>query len=360
MIYRVIGLMSGSSLDGLDIVYANITNVGQEWDYEIEHAVTIPFDMAWKKRLQNFNEHSIAEFLQLHTAFGRYIGNEVNKFIDTYSLHHKVHFIASHGHTVYHNPSENTTFQIGDGASIAAVTGLTTISDLRSIDVAYGGQGAPIVPIADQMLFKAYKYCLNIGGIANISIKTASGIAAFDVCAANQVLNFFVQQKGMDYDDKGQLASIGQYDDHVIQTLHDIPFFQQKGAKSLNNDFAKEYIIPKLNHLEVENALHTACKHIAYEIKAAILAYIPLESEQSELLVTGGGAHNDFLIQCIQEALQPLNITVVKSQDTIIDFKEALAMALIGVLRWREENNTLSSVTGATKDSIGGALWLAQ
>ncbi len=359
MIYKVIGLMSGSSLDGLDIVYTTITSTGQQWEYEIECAETIPYPGEWTGRLKAIRQNDIPAFLELHTAYGRYLGTLVNAFIDRHQLHHKVHFIASHGHTAYHNPAGQTTFQLGDGASIAAVTGLTTISDLRNMDVAYGGQGAPIIPVTDKLLFKDYKYCLNLGGIANISVKSADGtLQAFDICAANQVLNHFAQQQGLPYDNGGQAAATGIADEQVIRSLHAHPYFQEQGAKSLGNDFSQNVIIPALQHLSLSDALSTACRHIAYEIQQAVLLY-PVDAEPARMLVTGGGAHNNFLLTCIQELLEEFGVTLVKPDDKLVNFKEGLGMALSGILRWREEINTLSSVTGATNDSIGGAVWLA-
>lgn len=358
MIYKVIGLMSGSSLDGLDIVYATITSTAKNWEYQIEHATTVTYPDNWIAALKQFPQVSFPTYATLHTQYGHYIGQLINDFIEEYQLHHKVHFIASHGHTIFHAPQDHTSIQLGDGAAIAATTGITTISDLRNMDIAFKGQGAPIVPIADQLLFADYKYCLNIGGIANISIKEEQGIKAFDICAANQVLNFFSAQKGLLFDDKGSMASQGVLDESIIEQLHQLPFFNQTGAKSLNNDFAQDQIIPAFAQLTTEDALHNACHHIAYEIKQALVPYA--SETPSKILVTGGGAFNDFLMLCIKDALQPLNIEVIIPEAEIIQYKEALAMALIGILRWREETNVLSSVTGAHKDSIGGALWLAQ
>lgn len=358
MIYKVIGLMSGSSLDGLDIVYTTITNVGNNWEYEIEQAATVDYPDAWQEKLSSFKDCTLPEFLELHTAYGRYLGEEINQFITQHHLHHKVHFVVSHGHTVYHNPQNKTTFQLGDGAGIAATTGLTVIAGLRNMDMAYGGQGAPIVPIADQLLFGAYRYCLNLGGIANISIKTATGIVSSDICAANQVLNHFAQLEQLPFDNKGILAASGSLDGKALEQLQALPFFQQQGAKSLSNDFSQNEIIPLLEHLSPGDALHTACKHIAAEVKRTVLNY-PVAVAPTQVLVTGGGAHNDFLMESLRDVLHELKIELVKPDDEIINFKEAVAMALIGVLRWREETNVLCSATGASQDSIGGAIWLA-
>jgi anhydro-N-acetylmuramic acid kinase len=360
MIYKVIGIMSGSSLDGLDITFSTINTVGANWEYQVEYAETVPYTEEWISKLKNAQNLKVDDFLILHTTYGRYIGNIINQFINKNDLFHKVHFIATHGHTAYHNPEKNVSFQLGDGASIAAQTGITTISDLRNVDIAYQGQGAPIVPIADQLLFKDYKYCLNIGGIANISIKDNNNIYAFDICAANQILNHFANQANLPYDNKGELAAQGVCDDDILLQLRAIPFFSQKGPKSLNNQFSITHIIPALAHLPTENALHTACQHIATEIFYAIKQYLSSNNNSTEkLLITGGGAHNTFLVTCIQNLLAPLNIEVIIPDEKTINFKESLAMSMIGVLRWREEINVLKSVTGASQDSIGGCIWLA-
>ena len=206
MVYRVIGAMSGSSMDGLDLAYCVLSEIGGEWSCEIEGAESMPFTNDWKKRLATLTDCSAKELLQTHTDFGHYLGQQMQLFIQKYTLEHKVHFVASHGHTVFHEPEQQMTFQIGDGASIAAELELPVISDLRNMDVAFGGQGAPIVPIAEKMLWSGYDYFLNLGGIANIAFHTADTIRAYDVCPANRVLNALIQNTGMEYDAGGQLA----------------------------------------------------------------------------------------------------------------------------------------------------------
>lgn len=351
MVYLAIGLMSGSSLDGLDIAYVELIETAGKWEFQLQSAESIPYSEEWKTKLKNAAQMPISEFLELHTAYGRLLGTEVNKFIEKHDLYHKVHFITSHGHTAYHNPQAQTSFQLGDGASIAATTGIKVISDLRNKDVAFGGQGAPIVPIAEQILWKDYQLCLNIGGIANITINKDS-LIAFDICPANQVLNYFAQAQGMAYDQDGAIAASGNVDATVLASLNALEYYQQSAPKSLANSYSQK-LIEKLNDLSIEDALATASEHIAVQISAQIAKY---GSAGDRLLITGGGAFNKHLVDLIQ-AKNP-NIEIEEAEADIIEYKEAIAMTLIGGLRWMEKENVISSVTGAQKSSIGGALWL--
>ncbi len=351
--------MSGSSLDGLDIVYTDLTEVRGKWSFEILNAACIPYNDEWTNKLKRAAEIPVPEFLKLDTAYGRYIGEQVNKFIEENNIDHAVHFIASHGHTVFHEPHNNTTGQIGDGATIAAITGLPVISDLRALDVALSGQGAPIVPIGDKLLFGDYDYRLNIGGIANITVPHDGGLLAFDVCPANQVLNTLAQRLGKPMDENGEIAADGTLLPGVLEQLNEVSYYKQQPPKSLSNEAAVSMVFPILMRSEnkIEDLLQTMTVHIAQQVAHAVKQY-PAATEQPSLLITGGGAFNTYLAECIKKALEPIGINVViPDADTII-YKEAIVMALIGALRWREETNVLASVTGASRDSIGGAVWM--
>ncbi len=358
MIYKVIGLMSGSSLDGLDIVHVQLDEVRGQWSYEILHADCIPYTEQWTNDLRNAANKNVGDFLKLHSSYGRYLGEQINEFIAKHELAHQVHFIASHGHTVFHEPQHFTTCQIGDGATIAAVTGLPVINDLRAMDVALGGQGAPIVPIGDKLLFGNYDYLLNIGGIANITVQAHT--IAFDICPANQMLNALAAREGKTMDEGGNMASVGTLLEGILEELNNAYYYKYLPPKSLSNDAAMDLVFSKLSESEENNydLLHTATIHIVQQIAAALKHY-PHHKEQATLLATGGGAFNTFLITELQKALASHSITVVVLDATVIKYKEALIMALIGTLRWREEANVLSSVTGAARDSVGGALWIA-
>ncbi|WP_111591539.1 anhydro-N-acetylmuramic acid kinase [Chitinophaga dinghuensis] len=363
MVYNVIGTMSGSSLDGLDIVFAELTEVRGQWTYAIKASESLPYEPEWVEKLANAIHLPAREYLLLHSEYGHYNGHRIKQFIEKNHLDHKIHFIASHGHTTFHMPDGKMTAQLGDGAAITAVTGLPVISDLRAMDIALGGQGAPIVPIGEKYLFPAYQYLLNIGGIANISANVQDGYVAFDICPANRVLNGLAAALNRPYDEGGQLAAGGVQDDALLAKLNDLPYYAAPWPKSLANDFGTDTILPMIEGLRisVQGKLATYVAHIAEQVAksaAALKAKMADPEAPAKMLITGGGAFNTFLVNCIREQLEPLNIEVEVPDELTIGFKEALVMALIGALRWRQEENVLSSVTGASRDSIGGALWI--
>ena len=359
MIYRAIGVMSGSSMDGLDIAFIELTETGGKWSYEILAASCLAYDSQWIQKLTAAQQMSAMEYFFLHAEYGKYIGTKINDFIETNDLQHRVNLVCSHGHTVFHFPAQKFTAQLGDGAAIAAQIKLPVVSDLRSIDIAFGGQGAPIVPIGEKLLFGEYTYLLNLGGIANITINSVGSYKAFDICAANKILNSLVSLAGLPYDDEGKLAKKGTINDAVLQQLNGLDYYQLPSPKALDNSFGSNYVLPIIEgaKLSMEDALATYVEHIVQQIKAAILSHsTPVEN--AKILVTGGGAFNTFLIERLSAVLLPELLTVEVPDATLIQFKEALIMALIGVLRWREEINVFASVTGASQNNIGGALWL--
>jgi anhydro-N-acetylmuramic acid kinase len=358
MVYKAIGLMSGSSLDGLDIAYVHLQETGGKWNYEILHTDCQPYSAAWIEKLSNAIHLPALDYQLLHTAYGHYTGELVNKFIDDNNLHHQVHLVASHGHTTFHVPNKKMTAQLGDGAAIAAVTGLPVVSDLRALDIAFGGQGAPIVPIGEKLLLHDYNLFLNIGGIANLSFNQPGQYIAFDVCPANRVLNLLIAPTGKAYDDGGKLAATGTVNHALLDELNQLDYYQQAFPKSLANDFGTNTVYPLIQKysLSVPAALRTYVEHIAVQIGKSARAEI--QPGENKLLVTGGGALNSFMVERISEQLTNYSVEVVVPDKQLINYKEALVMALIGVLRWREEYNVLSSVTGASRNSINGALWL--
>lgn len=351
--------MSGSSLDGLDIAFVHLNEVRGKWTYEIVCAECMEYTPQLTEDLRNAQQLDVSDFLRLHTGYGRFLGEAVNSFIEKHELWHQVHLVASHGHTVMHDPANNTTGQIGDGATIAAVTGLPVVSDLRNMDVALGGQGAPIVPIGDTLMFSEYDYWLNIGGIANITVPHNDTVLAFDVCPANQVLNGLAEREGQKMDKNGEMAREGTLLLDILADMNDEDYYEKEPPKSLSNEQAKELVFPILLQSKNDNKdlMHTAVRHIAEKIAEAVKKY-PSGKEQSSLLVTGGGAMNVFLMEQLRDELVKLNTTLHIPDADTINYKEAIVMALIGTLRFREETNVLSSVTGASRDSIGGALWM--
>src|SRR5579862_2138913 len=219
MHYNVIGLMSGSSLDGLDIAFVRFEEIAGKWTFEIQDSGCIPYSAEWKKKLSNPGELSAKDYLILHTQYGHYLGTCVNEFLEEKNLAYRVQLIASHGHTAFHFPSERMTAQLGDGAAIAAITGIRTITDFRSVDIALGGQGAPIVPIGEKLLFPEYDFFLNIGGIANLSAGFDSFIG-FDVCPANRILNLLSAGLEKGFDENGTCAAAGRVHETLLNQLN--------------------------------------------------------------------------------------------------------------------------------------------
>lgn len=362
MVYRAIGLMSGSSLDGLDIAFVSFEEIRGQWSYTLQYRKCVPFTDEWKQRLRNAENLTARNFVQLDQDLGKYFGEEVQKFIQENQLEHQTQFIVSHGHTVFHEPSKGVTTQIGAGAHIAAINAINVIDQLRSLDVALGGQGAPIVPLGEQLLFKDYSYFLNIGGITNISIHEPGNLQAFDVCVANQALNYLANLNGQPFDKDGQMASQGTINTEVLTKLNALTYYAQNTPKSLANQYFSTTILPLLEavQLPVEDLLRTMTEHIAMQVAYSVGGQAKANpSEMTQMLVTGGGAFNKFLIQRLSVALKPYNIEVICPNDDVVLYKEAIIMALLGLLRWREENTVLE-ITGASRPSIGGAVWIGQ
>jgi anhydro-N-acetylmuramic acid kinase len=402
MVYKVIGLMSGSSLDGLDIAYVHLQEKAatrqapRSWEFTLVNTACYPYPEEWRSRLAAAPGLSALEYQLLHTDYGHYLGEQVLRFIEEFQLHYQVQLIVSHGHTAFHLPARKMTAQLGDGAAIAAVTRINVVSDLRSVDVALGGQGAPIVPIGEELMLPGYELFLNLGGIANVSRHgsaapvgghgasapaggqaAGNGFVAFDVCPANRVLNELAGLEGRAFDEGGALAATGRPDEGLLQQLNALPYYEMGYPKSLANEFGTDTVLPLIlsamgdGRLTNADVLATYVEHIVLQVAKAVklLRAQPAASVETatgadtaaaRLLVTGGGAHNTFLTGRLRDALLPLDIEVIIPEAQLADHKEALVMALIGVLRWREENNVLASVTGASRDSIGGAVWIGQ
>ncbi|MCB0587926.1 MAG: anhydro-N-acetylmuramic acid kinase [Phaeodactylibacter sp.] len=363
--YNTIGLMSGSSLDGLDIAYCRFVLELETGDpavssWSILKAATLPFSEEWKERLFNLPEASARELALAHARFGSYIGRLVSGFLEQHDIAPEL--IASHGHTIFHYPEEGMTLQIGDGAAIAAVTGYPAIDNFRMQDVALGGQGAPLAPIADKLLFPEYDFMLNLGGIANITCKGARRYVAFDNIGANQVLNALAGQIGLPYDDGGQLAARGQVVPELLEKMERLEFFRQPYPKSLGNDWVREAMVgPYLAFdASLEDKLHTACRQIARQVAQDVARLVKAEAlppRQLRMLATGGGAFNTFLMQCLQEECEKAGpVTVEAAAPEIASFKEAALIALMGALRAGNIPNCLPTVTNAARPAIGGAI----
>lgn len=357
--------MSGSSLDGLDIVFVHFHEQAGKWSLEVKASACYAYSPEWLERLRKATGLSARDYCLLHADYGHFLGKMVNRFVEENDLHMQMDLIASHGHTTFHFPAQGMTAQLGDGASIAAETGVAVVSDLRNLDMALGGQGAPIVPIGEQLLFPGYTLFLNIGGIANISFHHKDNIMAFDVCPANRVLNALAGLVQQPYDQDGDLAKSGIQNEDLLQKLNELDYYKNPWPKSLANEFGTETIFPIIQDykISVEDQLRTFTEHIAIQVRRAVeelFENVDIGDSTHKLLITGGGAFNRLLVKRIKEQLEPSGLEIVIPESQVINYKEAIIMALLGVLRWRENNTTLASVTGARRNSIGGALWMGQ
>ena len=350
--YNIVGVMSGTSLDGLDLALCEFSITDGVFDFKILDALTVKYDKKQKTKLQSAPYLNVENYFSLHHQFGRFIAKEVNLFTANHSL--VIKGIASHGHTIFHQPKKGFSTQLGCGATITANTGLITICDFRSLDVALKGQGAPLVPIGDKLLFGNHQSCLNIGGIANISFDNLNGQrTAFDICVANLGLNFYSEKVGKDYDHNGEMAAEGKLCTELFNDLNNLPFFKATGAKSLGREwFENDFLRVIENYqLTVNDILCTLTHHCAYQISQTLN-----NNKLNNVFITGGGAFNNYLINTLKHYF---NGTVTIPDEQVVNFKESLIFAFLGYLRLTEQTNTLCTVTGAVKDSIGGAVYFS-
>ncbi|MDR1783517.1 MAG: anhydro-N-acetylmuramic acid kinase [Dysgonamonadaceae bacterium] len=348
--YIVLGLMSGTSLDGLDMALCRFEKRSDKWEYEVIAAETGKYPDALQSKLADAINLSAYDFVKLDVELAEIMASKINDFLARQTV--KPDFIASHGHTTFHQPSIGLTVQIGKGATIAALTGIATVCDFRSLDVALGGQGAPLVPIGDELLFGHYSACLNLGGISNISFRKDGRRVAFDISPCNMALNFLAGKLGLPFDKDGLTAKSGYFNEKLFAKLNSLDYYKKTGAKSLGFEWFDSTFRPCMEAFELstEDKLRTLVEHIAFQI-----AEVANAVEGETMLITGGGAKNSFLIDrlnglCNKEIIVPDNQTV--------DFKEAIIFAFLGVLRMRGEANCLKDVTGAKSDNCGGAVYI--
>jgi len=347
----IIGVMSGTSLDGIDITYVKITNTNN-YNFEILNATTISYNNEWKLALKNGFYLSGEELTKLDADYGLFLGETIQKFINENNIS-TINFIASHGHTIYHNPKKKYTLQIGNGPSITSITGIKTICDFRTQDIALGGQGAPLVPIGDELLFSKYDYCLNLGGFSNISMSENNQRIAYDICPVNIVLNHYVTSLNIEYDDRGTIASTGLIHEDLLNELNSLSFYNKVKPKSLGYEFIVEIIFPIIDNykLDIKDILRTFVEHIAIQITKKVDS-----NESKTILITGGGVFNTFLMNRIQWYTKT---KLIVPNNTIINYKEALVFAFLGYLKDEGKNNCLKSVTGASKDHSSGIIFTA-
>ena len=349
--YKVIGLMSGTSLDGLDIAYCVFQNSLKGWKYNIEEAATIRYSTQWQSRLSQAHSMRGEEFMALDAAYGSYLGKAVKDFTDRHAV--KADFIASHGHTVFHQPQKRFTTQIGNGYSLHAACSLPVICDFRMQDVAFGGEGAPLVPAGDKFLFHEYDVCLNLGGIANLSVDVKGKRVAFDICFTNMGLNHLAEEAGKKYDKNGALAAEGLVNTKMLTALAKVYRKFHSKRPSLGREIFEQQILPILNDktIPLKDRLCTFTESAAREICQAITA----NKATARVLCTGGGAFNSFLIARMLDNGGD-DITFVIPEDDVVKFKEAMIFGFLGVLRVRNEVNCLRSVTQASRDSSSGTM----
>lgn len=350
--YNVIGLMSGTSLDGLDIAFCKFEySSHQDWKWELLNGETKIYPENLKSKLSLSKNLSGLELYSLDIELGKWIGQAVKVFIEENKL--RVDFIASHGHTVFHVPESQLTLQIGNPNFIHAITQHPVISDFRTLDMAKGGQGAPLVPIGDALLFNEYEFCINLGGIANLSFQNDSSKErlAYDICACNILLNALANLKGLDYDNRGSIAKSGKVINTLLAEWNDFPYLKKRSPKSLGIEQIEPEILSKIDEIKfsVEDMLATAVEHIATQIGNTLVS----SGKSGEVLLTGGGAFNNFLVERLQSKLDD-NFEIVVADRKLVNYKEGLIFAFLGVLNVRNEWNTLASVTGAHSNSVSG------
>jgi anhydro-N-acetylmuramic acid kinase len=363
--YHAIGLMSGSSLDGLDIAYCRF-----DWDgtdinsWELLQAETLAFSEIWQRRLSALPQQNALSFAQTDIYFSYYMGELLNSFTKKYKID-QIDFVASHGHTVFHDPSRRYSIQIGNGNALAATIGKTVVCDFRMQDIALNGEGAPLAPLADAYLFPGFDFYMNIGGIANISAKCKDKWVAFDFSPASQIFNFLANQLGMPYDEDGKIARTGKPNFEFLADLQSADYYCKPYPKSMGNEWIAKEVLPlfSASGLTIETQMATAVELFVNECGRAIDMICKKENfkkEKIKMLLSGGSAHNCFLVEQLGLKLASRNVEIILPDKSIINFKEAMLIALLGLLRIEAVPNSMPAVTGAKKASINGGVYFAK
>lgn len=348
--YNVVGVMSGTSLDGVDLAHIHFSSENGKWAFQISESETVSYSDAWVSRLKKAVDFSEKELQKLNEDYTEILAEIISDFIQKNQIEN-LDAVCTHGHTILHQPQNRFTLQIGNLPKIAELIHQKVVCDFRVQDVQLGGQGAPLVPIGDRILFSDYSYCLNLGGFSNVSFEENGTRIAFDISAVNTVLNFYADQLGLKYDDKGNIARSGKISEELLSELNALDFYRKPYPKSLGFEFVKTVLLPMIENysISIEDKLRTFTEHIAIQIALA------LPRKSGSVLVTGGGAYNDFLIERMQTHLSEMKIEIPDAKT--IEFKEALIFALLGVLRLHGEINVLASVTGAMHDHSSGEVY---
>lgn len=347
----MVGCMSGTSLDGLDLALCDFFYQNHQWSYQLNRAETIAYPEEWLVALRSAPQATSTELLRLHRAYGTYCGERAQHFMG--AQFNSVDAISTHGHTVFHDPASQFNFQLGCGLAMSLSSGKTVIGDFRTLDILMHGQGAPLVPVGDRYLFKEYRACVNLGGFSNWSFADADGVQkAWDICPVNIILNEWAQKKGLPFDRDGMLAASGTVDSELLNVLEALPFYELQGPKSLGKEWIDSELEPAIHpfrHLAPETILRTLCEHMALRMAKSFELIPP-----GKILFTGGGARNNFLIDRIRHhCIHPIELPSAET----IDFKEAVVFAFLGVLKLNGVHNVWSSVTGSARDSCSGIVF---
>jgi len=348
VIYNIIGVMSGTSLDGIDIAYVTF-KLSKKWSFDLKKFKTVPYSIYWKKKLKRAINLKPSKLINLDKLYTEFLASKINLFIKNNHIK-EIDAICSHGHTIFHNPKEGTTFQVGNLPELANLVNKKVVVNFREQDVKHGGQGAPLVPIGDKLLFSDYKCFLNLGGFANLSLNKLNNFIAYDICAVNTILNNLAQKLGKEYDFNGNFSKKGSIIRGLFNELNKIDFYQKTSPKSLAVEWNEKFIWPIINKYKsnsIYDLLRTYIEHISFQISKAF-------DEDQKIFVTGGGAFNKFLIKNIKNK-SLAKFVIPKSE--IINYKEAIIFGFLGVLRLRNEINCLSSITGAKKDHCSGVIF---
>ena len=373
-----IGLMSGTSLDGIDACIVEIKGNYIDTEINLVDFITLEYTKSEKERilkLCNINTSTIDEVCFMNTYLGNKMGQAAIEVCKKSKIDIKnIDFISSHGQTIFHMPNEHSTLQIGEIANIAAVTGCLTIGDFRPSDMAYGGQGAPLVPYIDYIMFshkKKGRVLLNLGGIGNITVLKAGGreedVWGFDTGPANVLIDAIVKiitDDDMTYDDGGKMAMMGNIDELWLEDMikNDEYLYRtppkSTGREYYTMEFAKrlydEGIIKGLSKLDI---LSTITAYTAKSIHNQLEKFVLNDCKIDELYVSGGGAHNEMIMNLLSQYIDA-DVRNVDKLNFSGDAKEAIAFAILGNEFLCGRTNNIPRATGADRKVIMGKLVL--
>ena len=345
--YNVIGIMSGTSCDGLDIAHCLFYKKNNYWIFELINCIDIPYPKQIKDRLLNCSHLDALSLKILDLDLGEFFKNEISKFIQ--SSESKFDLISSHGHTVFHDPKKKLTYQIGNPFIIYSSIRIPVVFNFRELDVIMSGEGAPLVPYGDKKLFNEFDYCINIGGILNISKLYEKKLIGYDICPGNIILNKFSRKLRKEYDIDGRLSSSGNFNSTLFKVLNEIDYYKGEIPKSLDISYIEKIYYPLFTDIDPKDILHTYVNHIAYQINNAI------QKKKSRVLLTGGGAFNAHILKKISYYNKHDHKFIVPNKDIII-FKEAIIFAFLGFLKLLKKKNISKSVTGSNFSSSSGLI----